>query len=389
MQRRAILLGLAGLAAGRPGPARAGFGLADGGALFAAGDDVAALRPVVERVIGSAVMAEAIAGLIVGISWQGRRSYFGFSGTGDAPFRPDTIVEIGSITKVFTTALFAEALNEGRMRRDAPIQSYLPARRLQPCTGQITPLQLADFTSGMPELPGNVPRALAERGIETYTREDFLDWVARWRPEPDADGLACALPAPYRYSNASIGLLGELVAEQLGKPWEALLHERITGPLRMHSTAVRVPPDQRARLAQGFGRDGRPAMPWPVFAWYAAGALRSTAADMLAFGEAALGAETTAEGAPVPPHLAAALRTAMQPVYQPADRPFGQGMAWVEDAGNPAAGQHPLFLKDGGTDGFNSVLVVNPAKTLAIFLCGNRPALGIPHLGTVLSRRIR
>ncbi|MCJ2093718.1 hypothetical protein MKK67_14645 [Methylobacterium sp. J-072] len=37
---------------------------------------------------------------------------------------------------------------------DAPIQAYLPNRRLRACTAQITPLQLAAFTSGMPELPG-------------------------------------------------------------------------------------------------------------------------------------------------------------------------------------------------------------------------------------------
>lgn len=348
------------------------------------GEEAEALRPVVDRFAGSLAGREAVPGMIVGVSRQGRRSFFGYSGTGDAPFGPETIVEIGSITKVFTTALFAEAVLEGRMQRDAPIQSYMPDRRLRPCAGQVTPLQLADFTSGMPELPGDAPRNLAERGIATYTSADFLAWVERWTPPGSEDG-GCTLPAPYRYSNAGVGLLGDLVAARFGTSWENLVRERITGPLRMASTAVRVPRD---RLAQGYGMDGQPVMPWPVFAWYAAGALRSSARDMLAFGEAALG-HASIEGEPVPPLLTRALAEAMTPIYRPEGQDFGQGMAWVENVGDPEAGQRPVLLKDGGTDGFNSVIVINPGKDLAVFVAANRPHAAIPQLGIALSRHIR
>ncbi|MGU3538446.1 serine hydrolase domain-containing protein [Methylobacterium sp. A54F] len=353
----------------------------------ASGADAEALRPLVDRLVGGAVAREAMPGAVVGVSWRGRRSYFGYSGTGDRPYEPGTIVEIGSITKVFTTALFAEAVIEGRMQRDAPIQSYLPDRRLRPCTARITPQQLADFTSGMPALPGDAPRALAERGIGTYTGADFLRWVERWSPE-DGEGGVCGLPAPYRYSNASVGLLGDLVAARLGGRWEELVRARITGPLGMASTAVAVPAEQRARLAPGYGADGQPVMPWPVFAWYAAGALRSTAVDMLAFGEAALGHETV-EGAAVPPLLIRALREAMAPIYQPEGQTFGQGLAWIEEPGDAEAGQRPVFLKVGGTDGFNSVLVVNPGKDLVVFIAASRPRSGVPRLGVALSRQIR
>lgn len=347
------------------------------------GSDAETLRPTVDRIVRPAVEREAIPGLIVGISRGGRRSYFGY-GAGDRPLAPDSVVEIGSITKVFTTALFAEAVLEGRMRPKTPMQAYLPNRSLRPCAQQVTPLQLADFRSGMPELPSDAPRALRERGIEHYTTEDFLAWVSRWSP---ADG-SCNLPAPYRYSNASVGLLGLLVADQLGAPWEELVRVRITGPLGMASTAVSVPPDWRDRVAQGHTRTGAPAMPWPVFAWYAAGALRSTASDMLAFGEAALG-HATVNGAPVPPSLGQALQRAMMPIYRPRGQPFQQGMAWAESPGDPAEGTRPLYYKDGGTDGFNSVIVVNPGKDLVIFIAADKADVGIQRLGTELSRQIR
>ncbi|MGU3545067.1 serine hydrolase domain-containing protein [Methylobacterium sp. A52T] len=375
------------LAAG-PGGAQDGFGEGAGRpADLAAGAEVDALRPVVERLAGAWVARGAIPGLIVGVSHRGRRSYFGFNGAGGAPYRSDTIVEIGSITKVFTTALFAEAVDAGRLRPDTPLQELLPNLRLRPCTAQITPLQLADFTSGMPTLPGDLPRALAERSVRTYPPEAFLAWVSRWSPEGSEAG-GCALPAPYRYSNAGIGLLGYVLSERLGAPWESLVHERITGPLGMTSTAVTVKPADRARLAQGYGMEGQPVMPWPVFAWYAAGALRSTATDMLAFGEAALGHEAV-NGAPVPPALTRALREAMTPLYQPEGQTFRQGMAWIEEIGDPDAGQRPVFLKVGGTDGFNSVVVVNPGKDLVVFVAGGQPKIGAERLGVALSRQIR
>ncbi|WP_187371360.1 serine hydrolase domain-containing protein [Methylobacterium oryzihabitans] len=374
------------LAAGPPAAAQDGGTWRSTPAAAMSDRDADALRPVVDRLVGQAVTAEAIPGVIVGVSWQGRRSYFGYAATGGQPFGSDTIVEVGSITKVFTTALFAQALREGRMQAEAPLRSLMPERRLSACTGRITPLQLADFQSGMPELPPDVPRDLAQRGIDTYTARDFLDWVARWPGGGDGDD--CALPAPYRYSNASIGLLGILVAERLGAPWADLVHSRITAPLGMGSTAIRVPEEQRDRLAQGHGPGGRPVMPWPVFAWYAAGALRSTAADMLAFGEAALG-HPTVNGAPVPPALTQAFRDAMAPIYRPEGQSFAQAMAWQVETGDPEAGQHPVFMKAGGTDGFNSVIAVNPSKDLAIFIGASRAQSGIPRLGVMLARQIR
>src|SRR5690349_21476603 len=79
-------------------------------------DPAARLRPLVDRIVGAAAGAESIPGVIVGISWRGQRSYYAYGGPGGAPYDRNTIVEIGSITKVFTTALFAEAVREGRMR---------------------------------------------------------------------------------------------------------------------------------------------------------------------------------------------------------------------------------------------------------------------------------
>lgn len=49
----------------------------------------------------------------------------------------------------------------------------------------------------------------------------------------------------------------------------------------------------------------------------------------------------------------------------------------------------PVFLKVGGTDGFNSVVVVNPGKDLVVFVAGGQPKIGAERLGVALSRHIR
>ena len=74
-----------------------------------------------------------------------------------------------------------------------------------------------------------------------------------------------------------------------GKSWEEEVNTTILTPLGMHDTALRLNAEQTQRLARGHLTNGRDAPSWPIFAWYAAGGLRSTARDMLRYGEANLG----------------------------------------------------------------------------------------------------
>ena len=239
-------------------------------------------------------------GTIVAVSLHGHRYFFPYGKATDAgaPFTRETLVEIGSCTKTFTATLFALAINRNQIVADAPAQKYMPngyTLRAQ----QLTPLELADFTSGMPDDPTNLPRGLEQRSIEHYTVRDFLTWASNYEP-------TTRLPAPYRYSNAGIGLLSYLVATATGKIWEDQVNSEIFQPLGMADTTLRPTPEQQKRLAQGHNRAGHDAPRWPVYAWYAAGGLRSTAQDMISFGEANLGHEEV-NGKPVSAELIAAM----------------------------------------------------------------------------------
>jgi len=304
-------------------------------------------------------------GAIVAVSLRGHRYFFpyGKATDADAPFTPDTLVEIGSCTKTFTTTLFALAINRNEIVPDASAQKYMPkgyTLRAQ----QLTPLELADFTSGMPDDPTNLPRPLERRSIEYYTVKDFLTWASRYEPTTQ-------LPAPYRYSNAGIGLLSYLVATATGKTWEDQVNSEILQPLAMADTTLRLTPEQQKRLAQGHNRAGQDAPRWPVFAWYAAGGLRSTAQDMISFGEADLGHKEV-NGKPVSAELIAAMQLAQKPIYTIPNGFNKQAMAWVNNMGEGNPNLHPVIVKNGGTAGFGTVIAINPTKDAAIFIGVNQ-----------------
>jgi CubicO group peptidase (beta-lactamase class C family) len=303
-------------------------------------------------------------GAIVAVSLHGHRYFFPYGKATDAgaPFTPNTLVEIGSCTKTFTTTLFALAINRNEIVPDTSAQKYMPkgyTLRAQ----QLTPLELADFASGMSDDPSNLPRGLEQRSIEHYTVNDFLTWASNYEPKS-------RLPAPYRYSNAGIGLLSYLVATATGRTWEDQVNSEILQPLGMADTTLRPTPEQQKRLAQGHNRAGQNAPRWPVFAWYAAGGLRSTAHDMISFGEAYLG-HTEVNGKPVSAELIASMQLAQKPIYT---MPNGnkQAMAWVNNMGGSNPNLHPVIMKNGGTAGFGTGIAINPTKDAAIFIGMNQ-----------------
>jgi CubicO group peptidase (beta-lactamase class C family) len=273
---------------------------------------------------------------------------------------------------VFTTTLFALAINRGQIDPNAAAEAYMPeGYHLRGNARKMTPIELADFTSGMPDDPTNLPHVpLERRGMEYYTVKDFLKWVADRNPDKSP-------PAPYFYSNSGIGLLSFLVDTETHTPWQEQLDREITAPLGLNDTLLRPSEEQRQRLAKGHYASGTDAPPWPIFAWYTAGGLRSTAVDMLRFGEANLGHKEV-DGRPVSDELIAAMKLAQTPIYRWPNGKAKQAMAWIENLG-PEMGDdsgdqpmlHPEMVKNGGTVGFSSAIVLNHDKDAAIFIAVN------------------
>ncbi len=323
-------------------------------------------------------------GAVVGVSIHGHRYFFHYGKATDdaAAFTPDTLVEIGSNTKTFTTTLFAVALARDQMQPGESIQKHMPDNlKLEPLAQNATAVQLASFQSGMPDDPTNLPPKLERRSIEHYTTKDFLTWVAHWKPEVPP-------PAPYKYSNSGIGLLSYLMMDATGTGWEEQLQSLILSPLGMRDTELRPSAEQQRRLARGHLKNGNDAPIWPIFAWYAAGGLRSTARDMLRYAEANLG-HSQVEGNEVPEALTTAMMQAQTPLYPlPPPAKAHQAMAWVVTDADPSEHLEPIVWKDGGTAGFSSGVVLHHGKDVAVFVAVNQAGQPAPGLGIDIARHL-
>ncbi len=228
----------------------------------------------VRALIASRVAVDPrLVGIVIGLERGGRRAVLGWGregGAGTPVPDGDTVFEIGSVTKVFAARLLAETA-AGTL--DAPAESWF-AKKLPRSAGgtRFTLRQLAEHRSGLPRLPDNMPMADPSDPYADYTRalfETFLSGHVLVR-EPGA---------LKEYSNAGYGLIGRLLEEKTGSTFADLVQTRIAGPLGMTRTAV----SWTNPMARGHDLNGDPVPCWNMNALAAAGAIRSTANDLLAF----------------------------------------------------------------------------------------------------------
>lgn len=185
----------------------------------------------------------------------------------------DTLFEIGSITKVFTRLLLYDMVARGQMNLEDPVQKYLPASVRMPTRNgkQITLWDLTTHTSGLPREMG-----------DPWTVEHLYAFLGRHKLRRDPGDQ-------FEYSNIGVALLGHVIALRAGRDYETLVRERICRPLKMDSTAITLTPELQARRAAGHNSYCRPAGYIGLQAIPGAGAIFSTANDMLKFASARLG----------------------------------------------------------------------------------------------------
>jgi CubicO group peptidase (beta-lactamase class C family) len=236
----------------------------------------------IREILAARVGADAdTVGIVVGIVEPEGSRVVAYGSTGGPDSRPvdgDTVFEIGSVTKVFTSLLLTEMAGNGELELDEPIAEYLPPEVTVPTRGgrEITFLDLATQTSGLPRLPTNMAPADPENPYADYSVEQLYAFLSGYELPRD-------IGAEYEYSNFGVGLLGHVLTRVAGEDYETLVRMRIAGPLDMDDTRIALTPDRRARLAIGHDQRRAPVANWDIPTLAAAGALRSTANDMLSF----------------------------------------------------------------------------------------------------------
>jgi CubicO group peptidase (beta-lactamase class C family) len=309
-------------------------------------------------------------GIVVGvIDSSGRRIIaHGRRAAGDTtPLDGNTLFEIGSVTKVFTSLLLADAVVRKEVALADSVASLLPASVSVPSRGRAINLEdLAMHLSALPRLPTNMAPKDPENPYADYTAERLYDFLSGYQLTRDVG-------ARYEYSNLGAGLLGHALARRAGTSYEALLKARITGPLRMPSTVVSLTPELKARMARGHTPTLQPAPNWDLDALAGAGALRSSANDMLTFLSAFLGYSQS----PLAPAMAAMTERRLPTGTGPMEIALG----WhIFTAVKSAPGG--IVWHNGGTGGYRSFVGYNPTTRVGVVALANTStAVGTDDIG--------
>lgn len=296
-------------------------------------------------------------GIVVGvIDAKGRRvvSYGSLEKGDNRPLDGDTLFEIGSITKVFTALLLADMAHRGEAKLDDPISKYVPitAKIPQRDGRQITLVDLATHTSGLPRMPANFnPKDPANPYID-YTEEQLYTFLSSYELTRDVG-------VKFVYSNLGFGLLGQGLARRAGRTYESLVEARICEPLGMKDTRITLTPEMEQRLAAGHSSDLVTVSRWDIPALAGAGALRSSANDMLKFLAAAMGYSHSG--------LDPAFK-AMLSVKRPTGQAFiDTAMGWAIDT----RGGGEIIWKNGGTGGYRTFIGYAPRTGVGIVALSN------------------
>lgn len=206
------------------------------------------------------------------------------------PPPPDgnTLFEIGSITKVFTTTLLSLLVERQELELTTPINQLGSVYQKLPDT--VTLESLATHTSGLPRLPDNLKtsyRQDPQNPYAGYTFEDLYEYLQSHDGEP---GKTAGI---IDYSNLGVGILGNILADNYGKSYEDAVLQHLCNPLGLSDTCITLNQEQQTRLAVGYLENGKSAKLWDLPTLAGAGALRSSTHDLLKFLAAHLRPEQT------------------------------------------------------------------------------------------------
>ena len=321
-------------------------------------------------------------GIVVGvIEPNGRRVVaYGKLASGDPrTLDGDTIFEIGSVSKVFTSLLLADMVNRKEAALDDPAANYLPENVKMPERSgkSIMLFDLSTHSSGLPPFPGNLKLNLTQGEMKDaanpyafYSVDDLHQFLSGYTLPRDPG-------SEFEYSNVGAGLLGHLLAYRAGTDYESLIRMRSTEPLGMPDTGITLSPSTRQRMASGHRANLAPVAPkdWdPSHALAGAGALRSSVNDMSTFLEAFLG------------YRESPLATAMKAMLE-VRRPAGKieiGLAWLLSSTDG----REIAWHNGGTAGFRSFVGFDPKERIGVVVLSNASTpSGVDDIGLHLLNR--
>jgi D-alanyl-D-alanine-carboxypeptidase/D-alanyl-D-alanine-endopeptidase len=276
---------------------------------------------------------------------------FGKLDDGKAP-DGDSIYEIGSITKTFTATLLAQSVLAGRVTLDTPLAQLLPDFQIPSRGGmEITLAELGTQHSALPRLPTNLRAKDAGDPYADYDAAKLKAFLAGYQLTRDPG-------ATYEYSNLGFGLLGYALAQSELTPYGNLIDQRILTPLGMKSSGTFFSDAMRAHLAPGHNNRGDVAKNWHLDSLAGAGAIHSSANDMLRYVRANMGLDQSP--------LAEAMKLAQEPRSE-MTKTMRIGLAWMTT-------RKGIIWHNGETEGYRSFIGFSADGRRGVILLSNTDA---------------
>ena len=274
----------------------------------------------------------------------------------------NTVFDIASISKTFVAIILADMVNQGLVNLNDPIDKYLAIDRITIPSydgHKITLEHLATHTSGLPDFPTGWIRN------QSYTTQQVYDFVSNTT-------LSSKPGTKANYSDIGMGILGHILSLRAGLSFDQLVQDRILNVLAMDSTGMRinssgisVPEDIKSRYAKGHIAGKEVNLEFIPETIESAGAMYSTANDLLKYLSANIGLiQTKIDDSIQETHL---IRHSFGQSSDNKSLKDYIGLGWTITTN---FGKEVIW-HTGSIDGYTSIIVFNPNKQIGLLiLCG-------------------
>ncbi|HEY5926567.1 MAG TPA: serine hydrolase [Kofleriaceae bacterium] len=324
-------------------------------------------RAVIAKHVQPLIDAELATGIVVGIVDAGKREIYGFGkGPNGAAPTGKTLFELGSVTKLYTGLLLADAVQRREVGLDTPVAELLPTGVTAPTRDKrvITLRHLVLHSSGLPPLPPSVRPDAADPFGAYRESQLFQDLVRTQLLFPPGERILM--------SDYGVGLLANGLGRKIGGGYVKALTARVLVPLGLKDTFFVVPDEHKARLAAGTNEDLAPAKPWTYDALAGTGGLISSVRDQLALIDAELDADAGSR-APLRP----AMRLTQEAQLERTGDNAGLGLE-IESAG--------IYYQTGTTGGFHAFLSFDPKTRRGVVVLASSKVSLVNAVGRNLHR---
>lgn len=344
--------------------------------------DLTQLIPEVDRAFETFQREHPTPGLVYGIVQNGRLVHvrgFGVQELGRRrrPVTPDTLFRIASMSKAFTALAILKLRDEGRLRLDALAEDYVPEMRgWRYPTSDSPRIRVRDLLAHVGGLVTDDPWGDRQ---QVLTPAEFTRMLAEGPPFTRAPHLSM------EYSNYGYALLGRIITNVSGRPYQRYITEEIMRPLGMNATGYDViaAPQQRRAIGYRWENDAwavEPTMRDGEFG--AMGGVQTSANDYARWMAFLLSAWPARDGPETGPVRRATVREMAQGLNYPGisrrpgmaggepcamARTYAMGLIVLQDCDVGT-----ILTHSGGYPGYGSFMMFMPDRNAGLFAFTNR-----------------